>query len=459
MKKSIMIVLGMLVLTFTYAQEKMKVILTDGTTVEYEVKKIKQVSFEGSDIVLTTGAASSITSNSVVLSYGIEGAEGSIAAGVILSTNKDFDNGNDRNIVMQASFNGQNSIDVEGLTASTTYYYRAVALLNNQYCYGESRSFTTAADMIYHEPFTSWGASKWQTKNYMTGYKIYDEKDNSLTYYGKDLEALIGYSFQNSLLVTATVVVPASQTTIKAIGQQLKKNNYKVLDDSGDMPIYISADAKTTVAVLKDEESDAFYIRYMDTNSIIGEVLFEEPFITWNTSRSKVKETIRNRGYEMVDESNNASDYYYVAYFGKEKEKYSFYFFNSNLQLEEVRITLDGSKFSVEEVRKYLANQLSYNYVGTSSDKTQYYYLTKDSKTLVIVKKMDSNYISVGYSPYTTNGARKMNTGFTDGDKYDIEINRIKTEVNSHGISRTLQKKIIQAVNENRSMWPIHSIK
>ncbi len=360
--------------------------------------------------------------------------------------------------------NGKTTVKVTALTINTSTTQTREATLTVSTSQKSIKVTVTQAkktepSVIYHEPYTTWGATKWQTKKYMIGYKIYDENDNSLTYYGKDLEALISYSFQNSQLVSSMVVVPASQTTIKAIGQQLKKNNYIVLDDSGDMPIYISTDAKTTVGILKDEESDAFYIRYMDTNSLIGDVLFEEPFITWNTSRSKVKETMRNRGYEIVDESNNASDYYYVAYIGKEKEKFSFYFFNSYLQLEEVRITLDGSKFSVEEVREYLVNQLSYNYVGTSSDKTQYYYLTKDSKSLVIVKKMDSNVISVGYSPYTTNGARKMNTGFTDGDKYDIEINRIKTDMNSHGISRTLQKKIIQSVNEQRNMWPVYSVK
>lgn len=125
------------------AQEKMVVKKTDGTTTEFEVKKVERVYFEGQEISLITGNASDITENSAQITYTVEGVTGSLSGGVVLSTNSSLDYDNCQFVCMQTSYNGLNTIKANGLASNTTYYYRAFAMSNGEYYYGEVKSFKT----------------------------------------------------------------------------------------------------------------------------------------------------------------------------------------------------------------------------------------------------------------------------------------------------------------------------
>lgn len=367
--------------------------------------------------------------------------------------------------VSQRTGNGNATVTVTTLSSNSSTTQPREAILTVSTSQKSAKITVTQAKkieptIIYREPYTAWGASRWQTKNYMNGYELYDEDDNSVTYYGKDLEALIMYSFQNSMLVMSTVAVPASSTTFNAIDQQLKMNNYSVFDDSEEFPLYLAADNKTIVAVDKDVETNAFYIRYMDINSLVDDILFDEPYTIWNASRSTVKETMKNRGYELYTESNKASEFYVLAYYGKKKETLSFYFFNSYSQLDEVDIVFDASKISISKISDYLKNQLSYTYIRTNTNPTEYYYLSKDGKSHVRVAMNGTETVKVTYiNSQSSNGSRQITRGFTDTSNYSDCIGHIKNEFNNSDLMLLQLKVIIEAVKEKKHLWPIPVIK
>ena len=411
MKRTIMIALAVVITTIISAQEKMKVVLNDGTTAEYEVKKIKEIFFEGSELTLTTGGASNITSNSAEISCTIEGSLGNIIGGILLSTSKTLDYDNCQKVVMRILNNGQNSFLVNDLSESTTYYYRAFTKVDGIYYYGEIRSFKTIAapvTVIYREPYTEWGASKAQTRSYMSGYNLYKEDTNYLAYYGKDSETLVLYNYNNSKLVMASVAVQTSKTTLSAIARQLNNNGYTEI--GSDNSLFISLDAKTTVTISTDTDLDAYYIQYYDTNEIIGNQLFEEPYLSWGTARSNVASTMQERGYILYTEKNTASDRYYLCYNGKYEELTSLYYFDSNKRLEEVSIAFLKSNCSIDELMEYLSSTLSYTYIGTNTSKTSYYFLTKDKKSYAIVGNMGDDYVTISYvsSDSMNSNSRKM---------------------------------------------------
>ena len=352
MKKFIIFALVAFTSVMSFAQEKMKVVLNDGSTSEFEVKKIKQVYFEGQDITLTTGTASSITQNSVEISYTVDGVNGSISGGVVLSTSSYLDYDNCQHVSMVSSRNGQNSVSITGLNASTTYYYRAFAMSGKDFYYGEIRSFRTldpVSTVLYHEPYTVWGSSLTQTKNNMSGYSIYKETTDQLVYYGKDKETLIMYSFENSKLVTAQVVIKTSNATQTEIDSKLKENGYTYVGTSNETLMYISSDYLTGVFVELNTEVSAYSITYFDykwlQNQNQTSTLFGEPYTNWGAFRSTVKSAVSNLGYTLQGESTQASDYYYLAYKGKYKEIYTMYMFDESMKLNMVNIIFESLQY------------------------------------------------------------------------------------------------------------------
>lgn len=244
------------------------------------------------------------------------------------------------------------------------------------------------ATIIYKEPYTTWGATKIQVKRFMVDYTLYSEEDNMLAYLGNDQETLIMYAFQNSKLAYVGVVVENTKTTLNAIDRQLRGNGYYSVGNN----VYESSDKKTRVSIEEDASNGVFFIYYIENNADpTTNSYFEEPYLKWGNSKSTVKTAMSNRNYTILGESNQASDYYYVAYKGKYKEQYSVYYFDSSIKLEEVSFTFLASDVSVNEMRNYLSSNLGYTYKGTNSQKDQFFYLLADGLSYAIVRSSTSN--------------------------------------------------------------------
>ena len=93
------------------------------------------------NVSVTTGSATSTTSSSATLSGSISGSDYSLTCGIIygISSSLSSSSGTKKSTTSSGSY----SISVTGLNANTTYYYRAYAIVDGEYKYGEVRSFTT----------------------------------------------------------------------------------------------------------------------------------------------------------------------------------------------------------------------------------------------------------------------------------------------------------------------------
>ncbi len=96
--------------------------------------------------VVTTGAASAITSNSATLAGTATTACAAITAyGIEYSTTNGFPNGTGTQVPASNLAGGNFSSNVGGLAASTVYYYKAYATNSVGTTYGTQQTFTTAA--------------------------------------------------------------------------------------------------------------------------------------------------------------------------------------------------------------------------------------------------------------------------------------------------------------------------
>ena len=93
------------------------------------------------NVSVTTGSATSITSSSATLSGSVSGADQSLTCGIIYGTS--FSLSSSSGTKKSTTSSGSYSISVTGLNDNTTYYYRAYAIVDGEYVYGEVRSFTT----------------------------------------------------------------------------------------------------------------------------------------------------------------------------------------------------------------------------------------------------------------------------------------------------------------------------
>ncbi len=96
--------------------------------------------------VVTTGAASGITSNSATLAGTATSACAAITAyGIEYSTTNGFPNGTGTQVASTNIAGGNFTSNVTGLAASTIYYYKAYATNSVGTTYGTQQTFTTAA--------------------------------------------------------------------------------------------------------------------------------------------------------------------------------------------------------------------------------------------------------------------------------------------------------------------------
>lgn len=118
-------------------------VLVNGSYKFGEIKSFKtKVS---SNISAITGDATNITYSSATLSGTINGANQSLTCGIIYGTSSSLSssNGTKKSTTSMGSY----SLNVTGLSSNTTYYYRAYAVVDSEYVYGEVRSFTTASSV------------------------------------------------------------------------------------------------------------------------------------------------------------------------------------------------------------------------------------------------------------------------------------------------------------------------
>lgn len=126
--KKLLFALMAFVFTTSHAQEIMKVVMSDGTTNSFEVKKIQKVVFEGQEIVMTTGEVTNITTNSAQFSFSVSGISKVISTGVLVSTSNNLTYDNFQTGKKKSTQeDGTYSVSIDGLSSSTTYYYRAFA--------------------------------------------------------------------------------------------------------------------------------------------------------------------------------------------------------------------------------------------------------------------------------------------------------------------------------------------
>ena len=97
------------------------------------------------EVTVTTGTATDITENSVILSATINNSEKSLACGIIYGTSSSLSSssGTKKSTTSLGTF----SVSLTGLSSNTTYYYRAYVIVDGEYKYGEVSSFKTSKEV------------------------------------------------------------------------------------------------------------------------------------------------------------------------------------------------------------------------------------------------------------------------------------------------------------------------
>src|SRR5690606_30263240 len=95
---------------------------------------------------VTTTAASSISTTTATLGGNVtdDGGAEVTERGIEYSTTEGFAEGAGTQVTADEAGTGEFTVAVTGLTAGTTYYYRAYATNNEGTAYGEEESFTTS---------------------------------------------------------------------------------------------------------------------------------------------------------------------------------------------------------------------------------------------------------------------------------------------------------------------------
>ena len=92
-------------------------------------------------ISVTTGDATDITDNSVVLSGTVNNSTASLNCGFIYGAYSDLSA--TKGTLVTTKSQNEFSLTIKGLSSNTTYYYRAYAIVDGEYIYGKVLSFTT----------------------------------------------------------------------------------------------------------------------------------------------------------------------------------------------------------------------------------------------------------------------------------------------------------------------------
>lgn len=438
-----------------HAQEYMVIEKTDGTSVKMNVDEVKQVSFEVTKTLsvspteVTLGSASNskesikVTSNT---SWEITGNPSWLS----LSTKSGTGNAT---ITLTATANISSSNRTATLIISDTSGEKSVSVSVIQ-------KGATISDVIYREPYTAWGATMTQTKNYMSSYTLYDEDTNSLAYYGKDKELLIMYMFDNSKLYSAAVAIETSKTTITAIGNQLTRNGYTYLGESDGTHLYSSNDSKTYVMIgtSTTTTTSVYQVTYIDASRINNNgTLFEAPYTNWSASPTLVKSTMSSRGYTLETDKTTSTGGY-LGYSGKYKEILSMYSFNSNNKLEQIDILLLASTATVSDTREYLTSELKYTYVNTTSS-GGLLFLSNDYNTVVLLQSSQLNGTNVTLVSFVSYdsimGTRQAARGYTNDLKIDdnMPLSSIKL-FESLPTDSWLVSGLIKQIKQHTASWP-----
>jgi len=123
---------------------------------------------------------------------------------------------------------------------------------------------------LYREPYLQFGASKSSVKSYMSGYTLSDEDDEALIYDGKGIEAYQLYTFKNSAMNAAAVIVYVSAVSTSDLATYLSER-YVYLGTTSDSEIMMlkSIDEKVVIGVTAKylNKKPIYMILYADATS------------------------------------------------------------------------------------------------------------------------------------------------------------------------------------------------
>lgn len=262
-----------------------------------------------------------------------------------------------------------------------------------------------SSSVLFEEPYIAWGTARTNVKNAMSarGYTLVNESTSSsdgyyLAYNGKYKEYISMYMFDSDMnLESVSLMVQTSVASLYEVKAYLTSElNYLYITSINGVDGYVSSDKKTIVAVTAQSVSGTDFIRLSFTSaeqSPDSDTLFEAPYTEWGASRSNVKSTMSNRGYTLANESNSASDNYYLAYNGKKKEMTSMYLFDTNVELKTIAIILQQSDASVSEVGTFLTEKLGYIFLAEMEGSDCYF--SSDYTNVVLVNSQTLDEIAV----------------------------------------------------------------
>ncbi|MBS1760145.1 MAG: lamin tail domain-containing protein [Bacteroidetes bacterium] len=157
-----------------------------------------------------TGAASGITQTSAILSDSITniGCSAVTAYGNEYSTTNNFTPGTGIQVASSNLSAGGFNSNLTGLTAATTYYYRAYATNSGGTAYGAQMSFTTAAPTLSVSALTSFGNT---CVNNSVGPNSFTVSGVGLSNANINIGPLAGYSFATTSGGTYTASLSLTQ--------------------------------------------------------------------------------------------------------------------------------------------------------------------------------------------------------------------------------------------------------
>ena len=112
-------------------------VIHEGETLYGEVLSFKTTL----EVLVETSIATSITTNSVTLQGTVKNAEEAVTCGFIYGASSTLSS--ESGTKAFTTSNGAYTVNVSGLRANTTYYYRAYVFIEGEYRYGSTRSFKT----------------------------------------------------------------------------------------------------------------------------------------------------------------------------------------------------------------------------------------------------------------------------------------------------------------------------
>ena len=144
--------------------------VVDGEYKYGEVSSFKTVK----EVTISTGSVTNITDSGATLSGTINNSDKSLTCGIIYGTNSSLSSssGTKKSTTSSGAF----SVSLTGLIPNTTYYYRAYAVVDGEYKYGEVSSFKTVKEVT-----VSTGSATDVTDSGVTLSGTINNSDKSLT--------------------------------------------------------------------------------------------------------------------------------------------------------------------------------------------------------------------------------------------------------------------------------------